>query len=111
MPKVPLGLPPVPADNPMTPEKIELGRMLYFDTRLSRDGTVSCATCHEPKTAWTKHEPTSTGIGGQSGARNSPTVINAAYATSQFWDGRAATLEEQCSARSRIPSKWGISWT
>ena len=51
MPKVPLGLPPlpVPADNPMTPEKIELGRMLYFDTRLSRDGTVSCATCHDPR--------------------------------------------------------------
>ena len=70
LPKVPLGLPPVPvpADNPMTPEKVELGKMLYFDTRLSKDGTVSCATCHDPKMAWAEHEPTSKGIGGQIGA-------------------------------------------
>lgn len=109
MPKPPLGLPPVPvpADNPMTPEKIELGKMLYFDTRLSRDGTVSCATCHDPKMAWAENEPTSKGIGGQFGQRNSPTVINAAYATSQFWDGRAATLEEQALGPIENPIEMG----
>jgi len=97
LPAVPLGLPkvPVPVDNPMTREKVELGKMLYFDKRVSKDGTISCATCHDPKQGWAEHEPTSTGIHGQKGGRNSPTVINSAYATSQFWDGRAASLEEQ----------------
>ena len=76
----------------MTAEKIELGKMLYFDKRLSKDGTVACATCHDPKMAWAENRmPTSTGIGGQVGGANSPTVINAAYATEQFWDGRAAS--------------------
>ena len=94
---VSLGLPhvPVPEDNPMTDEKIELGKLLYFDKRLSKDGTISCATCHDPTVAWTEHKATSTGICGQVGGANSPTVINAAYATEQFWDGRAASLEEQ----------------
>ncbi len=92
-----LGLPavPVPEDNPMTDEKIELGKMLYFDKRLSKDGKISCATCHDPKMAWTEHTPTSTGIDGQVGGANSPTVINAAFAPAQFWDGRAKSLEEQ----------------
>jgi cytochrome c peroxidase len=108
-PKPPLGLPavPVPGDNPMTPEKIELGKMLYFDTRLSRDGKISCATCHDPKQAWTENKPTSEGIGGKFGERNSPTVINAAYATSQFWDGRAATLEEQALGPIENPIEMG----
>lgn len=107
--KTPLGLPPVPvpADNPMTAEKIELGKMLYFDKRLSKDGTVSCATCHDPTMAWAEHTPTSKGIGGQFGERNSPTVINAAYATSQFWDGRAATLEEQALGPIENPIEMG----
>lgn len=93
----PLGLPPVPIpdDNPMTAEKVELGKLLYFDPRVSLDGKISCATCHDPKMAWAEQTPTSTGIHGQVGQRNSPTVINSAYATSQFWDGRAKTLEEQ----------------
>ncbi len=91
----------------MTAEKIELGRMLYFDTRLSKDGTVSCATCHDPKTAWTQHTPTSTGIGGQVGGANSPTVINSAYADAQFWDGRAATLEEQALGPIENPIEMG----
>jgi cytochrome c peroxidase len=96
----PVGLPPapVPADNPMTAEKIELGKMLFFDKRLSRDGTISCATCHDPNMAWADHETTSKGIGGQVGQRNAPTVLNAAYAKLQFWDGRAATLEAQALA-------------
>jgi cytochrome c peroxidase len=109
LPKLPLGLPAlkIPDDNPMTAEKIELGRMLYFDTRLSKDGKISCATCHNPKEAWAEREPVSTGIGGQKGGRNSPTVINAAYAPAQFWDGRAATLEEQALGPIENPIEMG----
>ena len=108
-PSVPLGLPPlpVPDDNPMTAEKVELGKLLYFDKRVSKDGTVSCATCHDPKMAWAEHTPTSEGIGHQKGGRNSPTVINAAYATSQFWDGRAKTLEEQATGPVENPIEMG----
>jgi len=108
-PKPPLGLPPVPMpeDNPMTAEKIELGKLLYFDKRLSKDGTISCATCHDPKMAWTENEPTSTGIHGQVGGVNSPTVINSAYAKSQFWDGRAASLEEQALGPIENPIEMG----
>ena len=107
--EVPLGLPPVPVpeDNPMTAEKVELGKLLYFDTRLSKDGTVACATCHDPQLAWTEHEATSTGIDGQVGGANSPTVINAAYATAQFWDGRAASLEEQALGPIENPIEMG----
>ncbi|MFH1266815.1 MAG: cytochrome c peroxidase [Planctomycetota bacterium] len=109
LPKVPLGLPPVPVpeDNPITPEKVALGKLLYFDTRLSKDGTISCATCHDPETAWTEPEATSTGIGGQVGGANSPTVINAAYGTTQFWDGRAASLEEQALGPIENPIEMG----
>ena len=106
--KCPLGLKPVvvPEDNPMTPEKIELGKRLYFDTRLSKDGTVSCATCHDPKEGWAEHSATSTGIKGQVGGRNAPSVINAAYAN-QFWDGRAASLEEQALGPVQNPIEMG----
>ena len=95
--KVPLGLPPVPvpAENPITPVKVKLGKMLFLDERFSADGTVSCATCHDPKMAFVDGLPVSEGIKGLKGTRNAPTVINAAYYTSQFWDGRRATLEEQ----------------
>jgi cytochrome c peroxidase len=107
--KAPLGLDPVPVpnDNPMTAEKVELGRMLYFDTRLSADGKVSCATCHDPKQGWAERKPTSTGIKGQVGGRNAPTVINAAYARAQFWDGRAASLEEQALGPVQNPIEMG----
>ena len=109
--KIPLGLPnpKVPDDNPTTPDKVELGKMLYFDKRVSKDGTVSCATCHDPDTAWAENEPTSSGIRGQKGGRNAPTVINAAYAASQFWDGRAATLEEQATGPVENPIEMGHS--
>jgi cytochrome c peroxidase len=109
LPKIPLGLPEldIPADNPMTPEKVALGKMLYFDTRLSKDGTISCATCHDPEMAWTEHRATSMGIHEEVGGANSPTVINAAYATSQFWDGRAATLEEQALGPIENPIEMG----
>jgi cytochrome c peroxidase len=106
---VPVGLPelPVPDDNPLTAEKIELGKMLYFDTRLSKDGTVACATCHDPKNAWAEPRSTSSGIGGQVGGANAPTVCNAAYATEQFWDGRAASLEAQALGPIENPIEMG----
>ena len=95
--ETPLGLPPIfwPEDNPYTPEKAALGRLLYFDNRLSSDESVSCASCHLPSKAFTDGLPVSVGITGQKGARNAPTVINRAYTLLQFWDGRARTLEEQ----------------
>ena len=96
-PKEPLGLGPIvwPEDNPYTPEKRELGWLLYFDTRLSSDKSVSCASCHSPEKAFTDGAAVSTGIKGQKGGRSAPTVINRAYSMHQFWDGRAASLEEQ----------------
>jgi len=109
LPKLPLGLPPVPipADNKMTPEKVELGKMLYFDTRMSKSNKISCATCHDPKMAWTEYRATSKGIGDQIGDRNSPTVINAAYMPSQFWDGREPTLEAQALGPIENPIEMG----
>lgn len=96
-PEPPLGLPPIfwPDENPYTPEKRELGWLLYFDKRLSSDASVSCASCHRPENAFTDGAPVSTGIKGQKGGRSAPTVINRAYSLAQFWDGRAATLEDQ----------------
>lgn len=88
---------PQPKDNKMTPERVELGKLLYFDTRLSSTGKVSCATCHHPNRGWTdlKPVPKAVGIEGRVGPRNSPTVLNSAYQMHQFWDGRVKTLEEQ----------------
>jgi len=109
LPKIPQGLPKllIPADNPMTAEKVELGKLLYFDKRISKDGTVSCATCHSPKEGWAERKPTSDGINKQKGGRNAPSVINAAYAAAQFWDGRAATLEEQATGPVENPIEMG----
>lgn len=109
--KVPLGLPQlaIPADNPMTEAKVELGKMLYFDKRLSQDATVSCATCHDPKMAWAEKRATSEGIKKLVGDRNSPTVINAAYMPVMFWDGRAASLEEQALGPIENPIEMGHS--
>jgi len=98
---------PVPDDNPMTSEKSELGKLLYFDPRLSKDGTISCATCHNPKEGWSERRATSKGIRDQIGNRNSPTVINSAYHGAQFWDGRAATLEEQALGPIENPIEMG----
>ena len=84
----------IPADNPQTPEKISLGQKLFFDRRLSVDGTVSCSTCHDPAFAFTDRKPTSVGVQGRVGQRNAPTVLNALYNKTQFWDGRVNTLEE-----------------
>ncbi len=95
--QAPTGLLPMvwPGDNPYTPEKAELGRLLYFDKRLSADDTVACATCHAPEHAFTDGAAVSTGIRGQHGGRSAPTIINRGYSLAQFWDGRAPTLEEQ----------------
>ncbi|MFZ0477577.1 MAG: cytochrome c peroxidase [Terriglobales bacterium] len=95
--KPPLGLPmvPIPADNPPTAETIALGRRLYYDPVLSSDNTISCASCHSPETGFTDRNSPSLGVGGKKGTRHSPTVINSAYNELQFWDGRAASLEEQ----------------
>jgi cytochrome c peroxidase len=101
----PLGLPPVPypADNPPTAETISLGRRLYYDTVLSSDNTVSCATCHNPATGFADPKPVSEGVQKRAGTRNSPTVLNAAYYTTQFWDGRAASLEAQAEGPMHNP--------
>ena len=98
---------PIPADNPQTDAKIRLGAQLYFDTRLSADNTISCATCHDPTTAWANHNPTDTGIKGQVGGRNSGTIIDSAYMTFQFWDGRAGSLEEQALGPIHNPIEMG----
>jgi len=102
-----LGPPPIPADNPQTDAKIRLGQALYFDPRLSADNTISCATCHDPKTAWANHNPTDTGIGGQVGDRNSGTILDSAHMKFQFWDGRAASLEEQALGPIHNPIEMG----
>ncbi len=96
--KVPLGLsaaPVVPNENPMTVAKWELGKKLYFDKMLSTNGTISCATCHNPEKGFTDQRHKSLGIGDQLGGANAPTVINSAYHRLQFWDGRAISLEDQ----------------
>lgn len=93
----PVGLPELtyPKDNPAEEKKIALGRMLYFDKRLSADNSVSCASCHDPKFGWSNNDATAAGVGGQRGGRSAPTIINSAYQKFQFWDGRAGSLEEQ----------------
>lgn len=105
----PLGLLPIdwPKDNLYTQEKAELGRLLYFDKRLSADGTVACASCHSPAHAFAEPTSVSTGIRSQKGGRNSPTVINTGYIRAQFWDGRAATLEEQAKGPIANPIEMG----
>lgn len=105
---------PLPADfesksNPITPAKIELGRMLYYDARLSRDGSVSCNSCHKLVHYGVDSEPTSNGVGGQHGTRNSPTVYNAAGEFVQFWDGRAADVEDQAKGPVLNPVEMGMS--
>ena len=98
---------PVPPDNPMSPNLVALGKQLYFDPRLSKDNTISCATCHDPQMGWSDKGPTSEGIAGQRGGRRSPPVSNAAYLPLQFWDGRAATLEEQATGPIANPIEMG----
>lgn len=100
--------PPVPADNPMSPAKVELGKMLYFDPRMSSTGTVSCNSCHNLAEGGDDSRPTSFGVHGQLGGRNAPTVWNAAFLSTQFWDGRAPTLEEQAKGPPANPVEMGM---
>ena len=94
----PLGLDvslPTPADNPLTAAKTALGRRLFLDRRLSSDGSVACATCHDPSRAFTDGRAVAIGVAGRAGIRNVPTIINRGYGALFFWDGRALTLEAQ----------------
>ncbi len=103
--KPPLGLPsvPVPPDNPLTREKIELGRTVYYDPVLSVDKSVACGTCHAPRFGFTDGKQFSEGVKKQKGGRNAPTVLNAAYNALQFWDGRAPSLEKQAEGPVQNP--------
>lgn len=106
----PLGLPPVPVpkNNPMTPSKIKLGDKLFHDKRFSTDGTVSCSTCHDRQKVFTDSPlKVSEGIGKLTGTRNAPTVVNAAYMRSQFWDGREPDLEGQSAGPFVNPVEMG----
>lgn len=100
---------PAPADNPSTAEKVELGRMLYFDPRFSQTGTVSCNSCHNLMLGGDDNRAFSMGVDGKTGGRSAPTVWNAAFASSQFWDGRAATLEDQAKGPVVNPVEMGMS--
>jgi cytochrome c peroxidase len=97
--ELPLGLQAdaayIPDNNPLSTDKIALGKLLYFDGRLSKDGTIACASCHIPFHGFADPDRTSKGVGQLRGQRNSPTVINRLFSKEQFWDGRAADLEEQ----------------
>ena len=109
--KAPLGLPPVPipADNPPTAETIALGRKLYYDGKLSVDQTISCASCHHPLLGFSDGKPVSDGVKGGRGNRNAPVVMNAAYFTLQFWDGRAPSLEKQAEGPVANPIEMGMT--
>jgi cytochrome c peroxidase len=97
----------IPPDNPQTPAKIALGEKLFFDGRLSADGSVACSTCHDPARAFTDGRTTSIGIKGGVGQRNAPTILNALYNKTQFWDGRVKTLEEQAAFPITNPIEMG----
>jgi cytochrome c peroxidase len=107
----PLGLPPIPwpKDNHYTKEKAELGRLLYFDKRLSSDQTISCASCHNMPCAYSDCKTLAIGIDNSKGTRHSPTIINAAYNPIFFWDGRASSLEEQCKGPIANPKEMANS--
>ncbi len=115
-PVLPLGASPqlyaiaVPAGHEPTPELVALGEKLFKDKRLSVDDTVACETCHDPAKGFTDHRgnsATSAGVNGQHGQRNAPTVLNAMFQASQFWDGRAAALEDQAKLPILNPVEMG----
>jgi len=110
-PQPPLGLPAVnwPADNPYSAARVDLGRYLFFDPRLSANGLISCATCHPPEHAFAGGEPAPLGVTQRPLRRRAPTLINRAYGRSQFYDGRAATLETQISGPVTNPDEMGAT--
>ncbi len=95
------------AETPMTRAKIELGRQLYYDTRLSADNTISCASCHDPSEGFARHTQFGVGINGQTGGRNSPICYNRILSSTQFWDGRAGSLEDQAKGPIANPIEMG----
>ena len=102
---------PAPSDNPTTPAKVDLGKMLYHDPRLSSTGTVSCSSCHNTMLGGEDNRPNSMGVNGQTGGRSAPTVWNAAFNKVQFWDGRAESLEAQAAGPVTNPIEMGMkSW-
>jgi cytochrome c peroxidase len=108
----PLGLDlymPVPDANPLTPAKIALGRKLFFDKRLSLDRTVACASCNDPKLAFSDGRKVARGINGQEGTRNAPAIINRGYGRTFFWDGRAKSLEQQVLEPILNPKELGMT--
>jgi cytochrome c peroxidase len=110
--KIPFGLEEtavvIPADNPLTTEKVELGRLLVFDKRLSQDNTIACMSCHLANFAFTDGKRVATGIRGQKGGRSAPVSFNRVFSTAQFWDGRAATLEAQSIGPFTNPIEHGF---
>ena len=100
-----LPVPPVPSDNPQTLKKIALGRRLFFDKQLSGDGSISCGSCHDPKKGLSDGRPKAVGFHGAALPRRTPSIWNAAYNSSQFWDGRATTLEEQAPGPMSSPNE------
>jgi len=109
---IPLGLDlylPVPEENPLTTEKIELGRRLFFDRRLSRDGSVACSSCHDPERAFSDGRAIAAGVFGRLGRRNAPVIVNRGYGRLFFWDGRAASLEEQVLRPIQDPNEMDLS--
>ena len=107
----PLGLKVIehPEDNLPDAGRIALGKQLYFDPRLSSDNTISCASCHDPKKGFSNGEQFATGVDGQKGGRNSPTVINTAYGRLQFWDGRSVSLEDQALGPIQNPIEMNMT--
>jgi cytochrome c peroxidase len=97
--------PPVPADNAITPARVELGKTLFFDPRLSSDGNMSCASCHNPVFGWSDGLPTAKGNKSKILGRATPTVVNSAYTTLQMWDGRKASLEDQAMGPLESPDE------
>jgi cytochrome c peroxidase len=109
---IPLGLDlylPVPVDNPITRDKVALGRQLFFDRRLSRDGSISCATCHNPNRAFSTPLSVATGVGGRQGRRNAPALINRGYGRTFFWDGRAPSIEDQVLQPIQDPNEMNLT--
>jgi cytochrome c peroxidase len=106
---IPLGLKDreVPKDNPLTEERVRLGRRLFFDPILSNDNTVACASCHEPTHGFAGTDGKARGIRGQRTTRKAPTLFNRAYGTTFFWDGREATLEAQALRPIEDPAEMG----
>lgn len=101
---------PLKAPEGLDPAKVALGKRLFHDNRLSKDISLSCATCHDLKKGGTDQESVSTGINGQKGGINSPTVFNAVHGVAQFWDGRAVDLQDQANGPVNNPIEMGSNW-